>query len=144
MSLAQLETVFKKHRTSFEKDAGALIIMAQGRSAIYPVFFTEEQGGFIQVMVWFPPARMRIKRVVGLCNGIAQWVSGIEVKFHSQSKRFYVGAFIKPNRVWPEIKVFIRACDLLLPLLECVGERGVWDEHLVDLAFLPIEDLRPN
>jgi len=138
MSLAQLETVFKRREAIFEREKDALILRASKKGVAYPVIFTEEQHGWVQALLWFAPPQKPIKNGRALCREIKEWFGdGVDVGFSKD--RFYIGSFVESNKLWDETNLFLERCDVLYPLFNRAGEIGGWDFALLQLAFMPDE-----
>lgn len=142
MSLAQLEEVFRSKKVAYQKDDDkSLRLDAENGNALYPIYYTEEQHGWIQAFMWFPPGDQLVQDCSGLCDELMRRMVSVQVDFNARTGRFWIGTFMRPETAWKETAHFLYACDTLCPLIVRVTQVGKWDTRLVDLAFVRPEHM---
>ncbi len=142
LSIATAETILITSKKPYKKqDDGSLFLKARASSGLlYPITFTEEQGGWIFARMDFPKFPYRMKDAEGLCDFFNRaWGGRPQVCFEAEGGNFYSGNYIKPKHTKPdrfldEIKAFADVCDSLLEMFTVhVSPEGEWNRQIVGL-----------
>lgn len=108
----------------------------------HPIFLTEVNNG-IAALVKFPePAKRRIEKVDEFCYTVTNMLEGGNRLLHDPQPNCF--SFIGPidkEELQESLEIIALYCDVLLPLVQRVGETGRWDHPLIGLAFVPAHKL---
>jgi len=134
-----LERMFQANRLDYKREhAGALLLQADNHRYPFSVHFTHDSNGWLRACTFFDRViTSRIYRRDEFCAEMMHRFNGrVKVEFMSARGRFFATVFTLVENVTVETQVLMRACTILAPLVQRVGEIGRWDALLISLAFL--------